>query len=65
MKQRIFYLYYQGPRTGNTQHVKNIKDMVDIVGYRGGSITEDKALIEHERKLKKTTFFVRDLLREH
>ena len=26
--------------------------MVDIIEYHGGSITEDKALIEHEKKLE-------------
>ena len=34
--KKKFYMYYQGPRTSNTQHVKNIQDMVDIIEYHGG-----------------------------
>ena len=50
--KRNFYLYYQSPLTSNVQHVKNLQDMVDIIKYHGGSITEDRALFEHEKKLE-------------
>ena len=32
--------------------------MVDIIEYHGGSITEDKALIEHEKKLEEKLPFL-------
>ena len=50
--KRNFYLYYQSPLTSNVQHVKNLQDMVDIIEYHGGSVTEDRALFEHEKKLE-------------
>ena len=50
--KRNFYLYYQSPLTSNVQHVKNLQDMVDIIKYHGGSVTEDRALFEHEKKLE-------------
>ena len=31
--------------------------MVDIIEYHGGSITKDKALIKHERKLEEKLLF--------
>ena len=34
--KKNYYHYYQGPRTSNTQHVKNLQDMVDIIEYHGG-----------------------------
>ena len=50
--KKNYYLYFQGPKTSNTQHVKNLQGMVDIIEYHGGSVTDDKALIEYERKLE-------------
>ena len=50
--KKKYYHYYQGPKTSNTQHVKNLQDMVDIIKYHGGSVTDDQALIEYERSLK-------------
>ena len=50
--KKNYYLYYQSPQTSNAQHVNNLQDMVDIIEYHGGSVTEDKALFEHEKKLE-------------
>ena len=50
--KRNFNLYYQSPLASNVQHVKNLQDMVDIIEYHGGSVTEDRALFEHEKKLE-------------
>ena len=50
--KKNYYHYYQGPRTSNTQHVKNLQDMVDIIEYHGGSVTDDQALVEYERSLE-------------
>ena len=47
-----YYHNYQGPKTSNTQHVKNLQDMVDIIEYHGGSVTDDRALVEYERRLE-------------
>ena len=46
-----YYHNYQGPKTSNTQHVKNLQDMVDIIEYHGGSVTDDRALVEYKRRL--------------
>ena len=48
--KKNYYLYYQSPQPSNAQHVKNLQDMVDIIEYHGGSVTEDKALFEHKKK---------------
>ena len=50
--KKNYYHYYQGPRTSNTQHVKNLQDMVDIIEYHGGSVTDDQALVDYERSLE-------------
>ena len=50
--KKNYYHYYQGPKTSNTQHFKNLQDMVDIIEYHGGSVTDDQALIEYERSLE-------------
>ena len=50
--KKNYYLYFQGPKTSNTQHVKNLQEMVDIIEYHGGSVTDDNALVEYERKLE-------------
>ena len=63
--KNFFNLSYQGPRTSNTQHVKNIHDMVDIIKYHESSITEDKTLIEHGRKVEENYLFLRDPLRKY
>ena len=36
--KKNYYLYYQGPKTSNTQHVKNLQDMVEVIEYHGGSV---------------------------
>ena len=53
--KKNYYHYYQGPKTSNTEHVKNLQDMVDIIEYHGGSVTDDHALIEYERSLEATS----------
>ena len=40
--KKNYYHYYQGPRTSNTQHVKNLQDMVDIIEYHGGQLQMTK-----------------------
>ena len=50
--KKNYYHYYQRPRISNTQLVKNLQDMVDIIEYHGGSATDDQALVEYERSLE-------------
>ena len=50
--KKNYYLYYQGPKTSNTQHVKNIQDMVEVIEYHGGSVTDDQALVKYEKGLE-------------
>ena len=50
--KKNYYLYYQGPKTSNTQHVKNLQDMVEVIEYHGGSVTDDQALVRYKRGLE-------------
>ena len=50
--KKNYYLYYQGPKTSNTQHVKNLQDMVEVIKYHGGSVTDDQALAKYEESLE-------------
>ena len=34
--KKNYYLYYQGPKTTNSQHAKNLQDMVEVIEYHGG-----------------------------
>ena len=50
--KKNYYLYYQGLKTSNTQHVKNLQDMVEVIEYHGGSVTDDQALAKFEESLE-------------
>ena len=50
--KKNYYLYYQEPKTSNSQHVKNLQNMVEVIEYHGGSVTDDQALVRYERDLE-------------
>ena len=50
--KKNYYLYYQGPKTSNSQHVKNLQNMVEVIEYHGGSVTDDQVLVRYKRDLE-------------
>ena len=48
--KRKYFAYYQQNKESNMRHVKNIKDLVATIEHYGGSICDDKGLIEHEKR---------------
>ena len=46
----IIYTYKQEEHESNAKHVKNLSSIIEAVSYIGGSIFEDKGLIDHERE---------------
>ena len=50
--KKNYYLYYQGPKTSNSQHVKNLQNMVEVIEYHVGSVTDDQALVRYKRDLE-------------
>ena len=50
--KKNYYHYYQGPRTSNTQHAKDLQDIIEVIEYHGGSVTDDQALVNYERDME-------------
>jgi len=48
--KKRYFLYYQQPEDDNEQHLRTFKSNSDIVEHYKGSLYDDKALIEYEKK---------------
>jgi len=48
--KKRYFLYYQNPEDDNEHHLRTFKSNSDIVEHYKGSLYDDKALIEYEKK---------------
>jgi len=48
--KKRYFLYYQKPEDNNEQHLQTFKSNSDIVKHYKGSLYDDKALVEYEKK---------------
>ena len=46
--KRLYYAYHQGEDEPNDKHLKNFKNLIEVIKHFGGDIFEDTALINHE-----------------
>ena len=46
--KRLYYAYKQGEDETNDKHLKNFKNLVEVIEHFGGDIFQDQALIKHE-----------------
>ena len=48
--KRLYYAYRQGEDETNDKHLKNFKNLVEVIKHFGGDIFHDNALIKHEKE---------------
>lgn len=48
--KKRYYTYYQGEEESNQKNVKTLKDIVATIEHYGGTVGEEKGLVDHEAK---------------
>ena len=59
-----FYTYRQADFESNSTHIRNVKNLYEIVEHLGVSLFGDDSLLKHEMELKKTTNKIAPTLEE-
>ena len=51
--KRLYYAYKQGEDETNDKHLKNYKNLIEVIEHFGGNIFKDDALVKHETEKDK------------